>query len=193
MCPSINYFRPASYLPTAVLRLKQAAIGAGGLLVPWCGSQRAYAQGLPPLTIPKYVTGLVIPPAMPRTSVTPDGIDYYEIALRRFQQNILPASMGKPTTVWSYGSLSNVSGTLNYPAFTIEARVGRPVRVKWVNQLVDANGRYLPHLLPVDPTLHWANPVGPVDERPAFSSTPGPYRGPVPMVVHLHGGHSAFG
>ena len=34
------------------------------------------------------------------------------------------------------------------------------MRVKWINELVDANGNYLPHLLPVDPTLHWANPPG---------------------------------
>ena len=34
------------------------------------------------------------------------------------------------------------------------------MRVKWINDLKDANGNYLPHLLPVDPTLHWANPPG---------------------------------
>ena len=38
--------------------------------------------------------------------------------------------------------------------------MNRPVRVKWINDLVDADGKYLPHLLPVDPTLHWANPPG---------------------------------
>ena len=42
-------------------------------------------------------------------------------------------------------------------------RWNRPVRVKWINELVDANGNYLPHLLPVDPTLHWANPPGGTD------------------------------
>ena len=45
----------------------------------------------------------------------------------------------------------------------------------------------------MDPTLHWANPGGGVDGRdmhPEFTSTPGPYRGPVPAVVHLHGGHT---
>ena len=44
-------------------------------------------------------------------------------------------------------------------------------RVKWINGLVDANGNYLPHLLPVDPTLHWANPPGGEtgrDMRPTF-------------------------
>lgn len=47
-----------------------------------------------------------------------------------------------------------------------------PVRVKWINDLKDANGNFLPHLLPVDPTLHWANPPGGTtgrDMRPDFS------------------------
>ena len=30
----------------------------------------------------------------------------------------------------------------------------------WRNDLVDANGNFLPHLLPIDQTLHWANPPG---------------------------------
>jgi FtsP/CotA-like multicopper oxidase with cupredoxin domain len=78
----------------------------------------------------------------------------------------------------------------NAPSLTIEAVHERPVRVKWVNGLVDSNGDFLPHLLPVDQTLHWANPPGGVagrDKRPVFSSTPGPYTGPVPLVPHLHG------
>lgn len=143
---------------------------------------------LAPLTIPKYQAPLVIPPAMPRTARTSEGIDYYEIAVRQFQQQILPT--GKPaTTVWGYGSI-NHPGSCNYPAFTLEAQFRRPVRVRWSNQLVNGNGSFLPHLLPVDPTLHWANPLGPIDERPTFASTPGPYLGPVPMVVHLHGGNN---
>ena len=51
------------------------------------------------------------------------------------------------------------------------------MRIKWINELVDANGNYLPHLLPVDPTLHWANPPGGgVGPRHAadFDATPGP-------------------
>ena len=45
----------------------------------------------------------------------------------------------------------------------------------------------------MDPTLHWANPGGGEDHRDGpgtFDQTPGPYRGPVPLAVHLHGGHS---
>src|SRR5262249_12886975 len=68
------------------------------------------------------------------------------------------------TTVWGYGPVASKSkrGPMihNAPSLTIEAKWGTPVRVKWINDLVDGNGNYLPHLLPVDSTLHWANPPG---------------------------------
>jgi FtsP/CotA-like multicopper oxidase with cupredoxin domain len=96
--------------------------------------------------------------------------------------------------VWGYGAVTAADkrGLLlhNAPSLTIEAQANRPVRVKWINDLEDANGNFLPHLLPVDPTLHWANPPGGMgerDTRPTFTSTPGPYTGPVPMVTHVHG------
>ncbi len=60
----------------------------------------------------------------------------------------------------------------------------------WANQLVDGAGHYLPHLLPVDQTLHWANPPGGVAGRDMHGMAPTPYRGPVPIVTHLHGHHS---
>ncbi len=159
--------------------------------------RRALAQvpggTLPPGSIPKYVTSLVIPPAMPRTSRIPvrgtKPISYYEIGVRQFRQNILPASMGLPTTVWSYGSVNHPS-SFNYPAFTIEAKWRQPVRVKWINQLVDASGHYLPHLLPVDQTLHWANPPAGPGNTDSRGTDPTRYTGPVPIVTHLHGGHS---
>ena len=169
--------------------------GAGTFLFTKFGFiRRAFAAipggTLDPASITKYAMPLVIPPAMPKTSG--GRVDYYEIAVRQFQQQILPTPLPL-TTVWSYGS-ANHPETFNYPAFTIEARYGRPVRVKWINDLKDANGNFLPHLLAVDPTLHWANPAGGAaerDMRPSFASTPGPYTGPVPIVTHLHGGHSA--
>ncbi len=173
--------------------LKGSAVGAGTFLFTKFGVIRRAFPAIPggsldPTTIPKYVMPLVIPPAMPRTGRV-GAADYYEIAVRQFPQQILPTSM-PTTTVWSYGSV-NHPGTFNYPAFTIEANFQIPVRVKWINGLVDSSGHFLPHLLPVDPTLHWANPPTPRDERPTFEGTPGRYTGPVPIVTHLHGGHSA--
>jgi FtsP/CotA-like multicopper oxidase with cupredoxin domain len=177
--------------------LQYGAAGGAALFLPVrFGSRSALAQvpggTLPPGSIPKYVTPLVIPPAMPRTSrITRPGakpIDYYEIAVRQFRQQILPSGLPQ-TTVWSYGSVSQ-PGTFNYPAFTIEAKWTAPVRVKWMNQLVDAGGNYLPHLLPVDQTLHWANPPGGTGGRDSEAFDPTRYLGPVPIVTHLHGGHS---
>jgi FtsP/CotA-like multicopper oxidase with cupredoxin domain len=163
--------------------------------------QRAMAQipggTLDPEDVAKYQTPLLIPPVMPRaaTITMPGGkpADYYEISMKQFPQQILPAGM-PTTTVWGYGAVTSASrrGLLlhNAPSLTIESRWNRPVRVKWINDLKDGNGNFLPHLLPVDPTLHWANPPGGTegrDMRPTFESTPGRYTGPVPIVTHLHG------
>jgi spore coat protein A, manganese oxidase len=180
--------------------LMYGAAGGAVLFLPLrVGTRQALAQvpggTLPPGSIPKYVTPLVIPPAMPRTAKVPvpgaKSVEYYEIAVRQFEQHILPQSMGlEPTTVWSYGS-ANHPGSFNYPAFTVEATWRKPVRVKWINELVDANGNYLPHLVPVDQTVHWANPPGGIGGRDGHGMDPTPYTGPVPIVTHLHGGHSS--
>ncbi|HEY9495361.1 MAG TPA: multicopper oxidase, partial [Intrasporangium sp.] len=177
--------------------------GAGFVLYAYSpgGTKRAVAA-IPGGTldlagVPKFVTPLLIPPVMPRAStiMTKGGkpVDYYEISVEQFTQQILPSGLPL-TTVWGYGAVTSASkrGLLIHhaPSLTIESRWNRPVRVKWINGLVDEDGGYLPHLLPVDPTLHWANPPGGTtgrDSRPQFESTPGPYTGPVPIVTHLHG------
>lgn len=183
-----------------ITRRQLLVYGAGGgalLFLPLrVGTRQALAQvpggTLSPSSIPKYETPLVIPPAMPRAAAQPaaKGVDYYEIAVRQFRQFVLPESMGRQTTVWSYGSVDH-PGSFNYPAFTVEATWRRPVRVKWINQLVDADADFLPHLLPVDQTLHWANPPGGPAGTDTHGSDPIPYSGPVPIVTHLHGGHSS--
>ena len=152
---------------------------------------------LNPQSVPKFAASLLIPPVMPKAgTITHKGgknIDYYEISVKQISQQILPAGL-PASTVWGYGAVASASrnGLLlhNAPSLTIEAQHDRPVRVKWINDLKDANGNYLPHLLPVDPTLHWANPPGGTagrDTRPPFTLTPGPYTGPVPLVTHVHG------
>ncbi len=197
----------------------QAEDGSG--LSPYSDVLEVVVRDLSPLldstVIPKYLESLVIPPVMPyaerKTDLPPEQQattpwDYrYEIAVRQFDQQILPPPFPK-TTVWSYGDqLGPAPGqpgtTYNYPAFTVEARKDEITRVTWINGLVDESGRYLPHLLPVDRTLHWANPellkcrdgethtdCRPDPSAPYNSNNIGQfYSGPVPIVTHLHGGH----
>ncbi|WP_041432978.1 multicopper oxidase family protein [Thiobacillus denitrificans] len=151
---------------------------------------------LDPRGVPKFETPLLIPPVMPRAAKIAragKNVDYYEISMKPLHQQILP--VGLPATpVWGYGAVTSASkkGLLlhNAPSLTIEAKWDTPVRVKWINDLKDAAGNFVPHLLPVDPTLHWANPPGGAtgrDTRPTFTETPGPYDGPVPIVTHVHG------
>jgi spore coat protein A len=169
-----------------------AVLGAGAAIA---GPRLLAASGatvaqLDPLAIPKYVTQLFIPPAMPAQAVTRQ-FDRYTLAARSFRQQILPA--GYPSTpVFGFGSTTN-PWTFHAPAWTVEATVDRETRLIWANQLVSPAGDYLPHFLPVDPTLHWANPPGGAggrDRPPKFAKTPGAYTGPVPLVVHLHGAHA---
>ena len=180
--------------------LKLSGAASGALLASRLKILRAWGQipggTLSPDDVGKFVLPLVKPPAMP-TSKTLKNQDLYRIAMRQFSQRILSPPHSE-TTVWSYGSVDfpgtvSQGGTFNYPAFTIEASWNQRVSVEWRNELVDANGNYLPHILPVDPTLHWANPPGGMngrDTRPTFSTTPGPYTGPVPIVTHVHGAHT---
>jgi len=171
--------------------LKAGALGGSGLYLAsrFGFIQRTFSQVVPggsldPFGIARFITPLFVPPAMPPTS-TAGAIDYYEIAARQIKQQVLPTGM-PATSVWAYGSV-NHSGTFHSPAPTFEARCGRVARVKWINDLVDSNGRFRRHLLPIDQTLHWANPPGP---RDGMGMDPKPYTGPVPLVAHLHGGHT---
>ena len=146
---------------------------------------------LDPSGIPKYRSALLVPTAMPRSSS--GAVDRYVIGVRQLRQQVLPRGLPR-TTVWGFGS-ETTAGTYNAPSLSIEARVDHPVEVTWVNRLVDGRGRFLPHLLPVDPTLHWANPGGGEEGRdghPMFMehSRPVPRAGAVrrPPPRWAHGG-----
>ncbi|MHC4768998.1 MAG: multicopper oxidase domain-containing protein, partial [Planctomycetota bacterium] len=163
----------------------------------------ATGQSLDPTAIPKYVIPLVIPPVMDNDGET----DSYDIAVREFKQQILPGGIWnilngrndkyRPTTVWSYGPAADPSPNVapdpnsqfNYPAYTIETISDFPVDVKWINDLVDKNGKYLSHLIPVDQTLHWANPPAGPGNTDSVGTDPESYEGPVPIVTHVHGAH----
>jgi FtsP/CotA-like multicopper oxidase with cupredoxin domain len=179
------------FLKTAALTGTAAMVAPGLMMKLGPGGKPVFFQipggSLPPGGVDKYVLPLVKPPAMPPFSSNKKK-DFYKIAVRQFTQRIIspPHPM---TTVWSYGSEKHPS-TFNYPAFTIEATSNKTTQVLWRNDLVDTTGAYLPHLLPIDQTLHWANPPGGVANRDKRGSDPTPYHGPVPLVTHVHGAHT---
>lgn len=207
-------------------RLKNTivSVGTAVLLLMEGGVHLAPAQPLPggsldPTTIPKYVTPLVIPPEMPKSSIQPGSpAADYNIAVRQFKQQILPGGVWNSvngradtlpaTTVWSYGRAQDAlpvnftapaplsSGiSFNYPAFTVENTSGNLTKVRWINDLVDpVTKNFLPHLFAIDQTLHWANPpaTGCADgsnHTDCMTTNPNPYLGPVPIVTHVHGAH----
>jgi spore coat protein A len=90
---------------------------------------------------------------------------------------------GATTKVWGYGqSAANAS----YPARTFFVNTNEVINVRFTNNLTvegTENGTPLSHLLPVDSTLTWADPLD-------IGKKWGPYCGPVPIVTHLHGGHT---
>jgi len=103
----------------------------------------------------KFVDALPLPPVVKPVEKI-DSVPLYEVTMQQVNQKLhrdLP-----PTTVWGYNGM--------YPGPTFEVRRDHPIFVKWINCLP------LEHLLPVDSTVHGAQP-----DQPS-----------VRTVVHLHGG-----
>jgi spore coat protein A, manganese oxidase len=149
---------------------------------------------LDPHTIPKYVNQLIVPPIFARDS---SGLIKVNISLSRQQILPLKDASGKstgfgPTRVFTYGGL--VGDPVNFkfsPGPTFEAVKGVPTKVQWTNSLTNV------HFLPVDPTIHWANPNKMATPVKPFNAFPPGYpkaQFPIPTVTHLHGGEtpSAF-
>ena len=192
---------------------------ATAAVLPFLLSTNAQVPGgsLDPLKIPKFVDPLVIPPVLydDLGGTAPLNV---EIAFRQFSQQVLPSTgctvaaipgvvcVGDAfpkTELWGYGNPANAA-TFNNPAFTVEVTQNTPSRVKWTNELVDAAGNFVPHILQdkdkvpiIDQTVHWAAPNGgcmdPGMTKDCHTVNPGPYTGPIPMVVHVHGAHVGAG
>ncbi len=145
---------------------------------------------LDPKTIPKYVNELVRPPVLkPVVAKDPSTHEVlshnYTVFVTELKEQILPCGFPE-TLVYGYkGIVKNGSCISSSPGPTFEAVKGIPVHVQWVNNLTN------PHFLPVDPTLHWANPNNMPTPEPPFLPFPPGYplaQSPVPVTAHLHGG-----
>jgi FtsP/CotA-like multicopper oxidase with cupredoxin domain len=169
-------------------------------------------QILDPSAIPQFVNQLTQPPTVfAPTNVTDKSGNLirqeYTVNVSEFTQQILPTTTaeGEPTgfgrtTVWGYEgeAMNAVTGeamgvVASTPGSTFQAIQGVPVQVKWVNNLVDSEGKPLSYMVPVDPTIHWANPNNlPMDmtstNAPSFPPGDTEVQTPVPIVTHLHGG-----
>ena len=86
-----------------------------------------------------------------------------------------------PTTIWGYGENGQAP---TWPGRTFEVQSGVPLEVKWENKLNDNLGNPLPHLLPVDESLHWCYAL------PGYQGVVNLASDGVPLVAHLHGGHN---
>ena len=86
------------------------------------------------------------------------------------------------TTVWGYGP---DSGGVSWPGRTFQVQSGTPTTVRWNNELRNSGGKPLPHLLPVDTSLHWCYSLEGYEHYSIKKDG-------VPIVTHLHGGHSDF-
>ena len=92
---------------------------------------------LDPLTIPKYVTPLVIPPVLHDDAGAPMEV---EVSVRQISQQVLPltdinGNTLPPTPLWAYGDPANPA-TFNNPGFTIEVTNNTMSQVTWRNELV---------------------------------------------------------
>lgn len=113
----------------------------------------------------------------------------YSVTMEEFDQQVLPASGGfGPTKVWGYKV--GGSGPL-WPAYTVEATKGIPSAATYINNLQGPGGipPVLQQYLTYDQTIHWSDPLMLMCMfNPAAPGCFDPFVGPVPTVVHLHGG-----
>lgn len=155
------------------------------------GSAAAQPQLLDPATQPKFVNDL--PDALaPGFIYTPTDIgdhDFYEVGVYPIEQplGLIDPLTGAPllTRCFAYGTGPGFPNA-TYPGRTFIVQRDRKVKVRWTNNLTDdgtPTGPVIPHLLPVDETLHWAFSL------PGYHMNSIATDG-IPIVTHVHGGHT---
>lgn len=163
--------------------LKAGMIGGAGLMMPLRFlPAKAFAAlaatGLSdPAPQPKFVN--LVPDALNPGFIYDTSMGKIKVAVGQTVQYtglVGPGGAQVPTTVWGYGDGKSYS----WPGRTFQVQSGQPLEVKWENRLDK-----LPHLLPVDTSLHWCYSL------PGYTNYTIDKDG-VPIVSHLHGGHTDF-
>eukprot|EP00276_Gloeochaete_wittrockiana_P008777 CAMPEP_0184655818 /NCGR_PEP_ID=MMETSP0308-20130426/14504_1 /TAXON_ID=38269 /ORGANISM="Gloeochaete witrockiana, Strain SAG 46.84" /LENGTH=521 /DNA_ID=CAMNT_0027092577 /DNA_START=372 /DNA_END=1937 /DNA_ORIENTATION=+ len=103
----------------------------------------------------------------------------YKITVRESFQTVLGAGFPR-TRIYGYANAAHPDQGPTWPARSFVLRRNTTAYVEWLNDLVDLTGRPLPHFLPIDTSIHWANPLKQMMNT-------GRYRGPIPVVPHVHG------
>src|SRR5258708_1785250 len=148
---------------------------------------------LDPTTIPQFATQLPIPrtfaPTVIRDSFGNVIRNEYTIVDGAIQQQMLPP--GFPTTTeFSMGGQTFIPGTnttqffQSSPGSVFENTRGIPTVVHWRTNIQQ------PYFLPVDPTIHFSNPLAIERPLPPFELFPPGYKDaqfPVAHVTHTHG------
>ena len=155
------------------------ALPAGGLSDP--GTQPLFANPVPDAMSP----GFMFSPRGKKNKIKVSAGPSVQMT-GLLGPNIDPATGKRPqlsTPVWGYGTQSR---GYTWPGMTFEVQKDMPLEVTWENRLVDpVTGDVLPHLLPVDTSLHWCYSL------PGYEGNTIAMHG-VPVVAHLHGGHTDF-
>lgn len=147
---------------------------------------------LDPTTIPQFVTQLPIPRTFAPTVITQNGQvirHEYTIDVAKTLVQMLPAPL-PATNVMAYGGQVKIPGSSatefvrSVPGSAFDNTRGIPTLVRWRNEMRQ------PSFLPIDPTIHWANPQR--MEPPVVPFTPFPpgylnAQFPIPHVSHNHG------
>jgi spore coat protein A len=124
----------------------------------------------------KFTAPLFIPQAI---DVTRGGA--LQMEMRETQQwlGLVDAAGNKVlTTVWTYGQQGN-PGSFTYPGPTLVANRDSKLNIRWDNQLPVRPGSPYPGGMQYDPSIHLANPTRRTIQQ-----------GYIPLVTHLHGGHT---
>jgi len=158
----------------------------------WAGAGIAAQSPQVPLN-PKLIPQFVDP--LPGLDAIVAGAGQIELQMTEFQAQVLPTGMPK-TWVWGYLQPGQATRD-SYLGPVIVATRGTPTEMKFVNNLGSAaTTNVLAYKYSTDQTLHWADPLNNeanMWNHMAMPPAPGSegaenYLGPIPAVVHLHGG-----